>query len=189
MSDEPIRYPLKYGPWVIQERSIVYQDPWLKVTRDIVARPDGSPGSYGVSHMKPGVCVLAIDGDGICHLTEEFHYAVGRVTLECVSGGIEPGEGVFETAQRELAEELGLCAGKWTDLGMVDPFTAIALSPTSLWLAEDLSRTTANPEVSEIIRHVEIPFAEVFKKTMAAEITHAPSVALILKAWIMKTEL
>ncbi len=187
MSDDSSQYPQKYGPWVIQGRAVVYQDPWLKVTRDTVIRPDGSPGTYSVSHMKPGVCVLAIDHQGICHLTEEFHYAVGKLTVECVSGGIEPGEGAFETAQRELAEELGLIAGKWTDLGVVDPFTAIALSPTSLWLAEDLTTTETNLDASEIIRHVEIPFEDVMKKAMSAEITHAPSVSAILKAWIIKS--
>ena len=107
--------------------------------------------------------------------------------MECVSGGIEPGEGTFETAQRELAEELGLIAGKWTDLGVVDPFTAIALSPTSLWLAEDLTTTQTNLDASEIIRHVEIPFEDVMKKAISGEISHAPSVSAILKAWIIKS--
>jgi ADP-ribose pyrophosphatase len=51
------------------------------------------------------VTVIAVDDDNFVHLTEEFHYAVGRVTLEGVSGGIDPGETAEEAAKRELAEE------------------------------------------------------------------------------------
>ncbi len=174
--------PLEYGPWKILRRHEVYRDPWLRVTKDDVLRPDGSPGTYSVSHMKAGVCVLAVDEAGVCHLTEEFHYAVGRVTLECVSGGIDPGEDDLSTAKRELAEELGLTASVWTPLGVVDPFTAIAFSPTKLWLAEGLQEIEAAPEPTERIRHVRLPFEEVLEKVMKSEITHAPSVALILKA-------
>ena len=189
MADEPIHTPLKYGPWTILKREVVYHDPWLKVTRDQVTRPDGLPGTYCISHMKAGVCVLALDENNNCHLTDEFHYAVGRETLECVSGGIDANEEPLATAQRELAEEIGLKAERWTDLGTVDPFTAIALSPTRLWLAEGLSATATNPDGSEIIRHVQMPLAEVVQRVWSGEITHAPSVATILKAWILKNNL
>ncbi|MBI1213721.1 MAG: NUDIX domain-containing protein [Alphaproteobacteria bacterium] len=182
MNDSSPEFTGKYGPWTILKRHEVYRDPWLKVTRDDVLRPDGNPGTYSVSCMKPGVCVLAVDSAGICHLTEEFHYAVGRVTLECVSGGIDPGEDALATARRELAEELGLKASRWTSLGVVDPFTAIAVSPTQLWLAQDLEEIASNPEPTETIRHVRMPFMEVIERVMDSEITHAPSVAAILKA-------
>lgn len=182
LSDPNPEFPASYGPWTILKRHEVYRDPWLRVTRDDVLRPDGTPGTYSISHMKPGVCVLAVDADGICHLTEEFHYAVGRVTLECVSGGIDPGEDALATAQRELAEELGLKASRWTSLGLVDPFTAIAVSPTQLWLAQELEEIAANPEPTETIRHVRMPLMQVIERVMNSQITHAPSVAAILKA-------
>jgi ADP-ribose pyrophosphatase len=173
---------MDFGPWKIVKRHEIYRDPWLRVTKDDVLRPDGSPGTYSVSHMKPGVCVLAIGSGGICHLTEEFHYAVGRVTLECVSGGIDPGENAITTARRELAEELGLTAESWKSLGVVDPFTAIAVSPTELWLAQGLQESDAAPEPTERIRHIRMPLEEVIERVMRSEITHAPSVAAILKA-------
>jgi ADP-ribose pyrophosphatase len=132
--------------------------------------------------MKPGVCVIAIDHDRVCRLTEEFHYGVGRMTLEGVSGGIDPGEDPLETAKRELAEELGLRAGRWTSLGMVDPFTAIAVSPTMLYLAEDLEESAASPEPTELIRQVRVPIDEVLRMVWTSEISHAPSVAAIFKA-------
>ena len=76
--------------------------------KDDVIRPDGRNGTHTVVRIKPGVSVLAIDSDRHVHLTDEFHYAIGRHSLEAVSGGTEPGETSLETAQRELREELGI---------------------------------------------------------------------------------
>src|SRR5262245_43489451 len=127
-----------HGPWQIVRRHDVYRDPWVSLRKDDVIRPDGAPGTYSVVTIKPGVCVLALDKPGTASHTEEFHYGVGRVTIEAVSGGMEPGEDALQTAQRELQEELGILAARWIDLGVCDPFTASVVSPTRLFLAKDI---------------------------------------------------
>ena len=77
------------GPWKVIDSRVVYRDPWIAVQIDDVIRPDGKPGTHSIIHLKPGVCVIALDADGHVHLTEEFHYAVGRVTLEGPSNSLE----------------------------------------------------------------------------------------------------
>ena len=129
---------IERGPWKVKQSRDVYADPWIRVQIADVVRPDGNNGIHSIIHLKPGVCVLAMDAKRDVYLTEEFHYAVGRVTLEGVSGGIEAGETPLTTAQRELQEELGIVATQWTDLGVIDPFTANVVSPTRLFLAQDL---------------------------------------------------
>ena len=173
----------EHGPWKIVQTDWVYQDPWVKVQRDQVIRPDGQHGTYAVVHIKPGVCVLAIDEHDRAYLTEEFHYAVGKLTIECVSGGCDEGEKPIITAQRELREELGIEAKEWTDLGRVDPFTASLLSPTQLFLARRLQFVEAAPEGTELIRRVTMPLKQVVEMGFQGEITHAPSLILIFKVW------
>ena len=172
----------QHGPWKIVDSHSVYADPWLTVRCDDVIRPDGKPGTYSVVNLKPGVSVLAIDSKNYVYLTEEFHYGVGRVTLETVSGGIETDESPLLTAQRELQEEVGIKARTWHDLGHCDPFTASVVSPTNLFLACDLTIGVATPEGTEQIRCVKLSFAEAIEKVMNNEITHAPSCLVILKA-------
>src|SRR5262245_49268529 len=120
--------PQRHGPWQILSRREVYRDPWIGVERHEVIRPDGAPGSHCVVNLLPGISVLPVDDRGIVYLTEEFHYGVGRETIEVVSGGIDPGEEVEAAARRELAEELGISARDWIDLGVCDPFTSIVVS-------------------------------------------------------------
>jgi len=126
--------------------------------------------------------VIPVADDGTCYLTKEFHYAVGRHTIEGISGGIEEGETAEIAAARELAEEVGIVAGRLLPLGVVDPLTAAMLSPTKMFLATDLKFTQANPDSTECIERVEMPFEEVLRMVIASEITHAPTCVAVLKA-------
>jgi len=175
-----------HGPWQILKRHEVYRDPWIVLHQDDVIRPDGQPGTFSVVHVKPGVCVLAVD-NGLVYLTEEFHYGVGRTTVEAVSGGIEPGETPLFTAQRELREELGIRAADWLDLGVCDPFTSSVVSPTRLFLARGLEIGEQAPEGTELIRRLNVPLADAVDMVMDGGISHGPSCVLILKTHLLLT--
>ncbi|MCR9197491.1 MAG: NUDIX hydrolase [Planctomycetaceae bacterium] len=173
----------QHGPWTVLKTTDEYSDPWLSVRKDDVIRPDGLPGTHSVVTIKPGVCVLAIDGDDVI-LTREFHYAVGRVTLEAVSGGREPGEEAMECASRELHEELGIRAASWQQLTTIDPFTASVVSPTVLFLATDLTFEDAQPEGTELIEPVRMTLTDAYAAVCDGRITHAPTCLLIQRRWI-----
>lgn len=172
---------IPHGPWKIVRSTEVYRDPWLTLRKDDVIRPDGDDGTYIVAQLKPGVSVLALDDDEHVYLTEEFHYGVGRVTIEAVSGGVERGEDALETAKRELREEAGIEASEWTDLGIVDPFTANVVSPTRLYLARRLSHVGQDLEGTERIRVVKVPLNAAIRMVLESTITHGPTCVLILK--------
>lgn len=171
-----------HGPWTITATREVHRDPWVAVTVDDVIRPDGKPGTFTVVTMPPGVSVLPLDADGTVYLTEEFRYAVGTDCLETPSGGREDGEDPLAAAQRELKEELGIEADEWVDLGRVNPFTSMVLSPAQLFLARGLRFGSPHREGTEQIRRVRMPLAEAVEAVMSGRITHAQSCVLILKA-------
>lgn len=171
----------QHGPWTIVRTDKIYQDPWMRLDRDEVIRPDGLPGSYATLELKAGVTVVALDHARMLHLTSEFHYAVGRVTLEGASGGIEREESAQQAAERELREELGIIAQRWTSLGRVDPFTAAVRSPVELFVAEQLTFVPTELEGTELIQRVSLPFDQAVHHVMDGRITHAPTCVAILK--------
>ncbi len=123
-------------------------------------RPDGAPGTHCIVQLLHGVSVLAVDDDGMAHLTEEFHYAVGRATIEVVSGGIEAGEEPLAAAQRELREELGITAGEWIDLGVVRPVHHDRGLAHAVVSGPRTALRPANLEGTERYARVAVPFGE-----------------------------
>lgn len=178
-----------HGPWKIRNTHPIYSDPYITVTKDDVVRPDGHDGAHVKVFMKPGVSVLALDKDeDLVYLTNEFHYAIGKESIEVVSGGVEEGESTEWTAKRELKEELGIVANTWQDLGTIDPFTTIIESPTRLFVASDLSFTDTELEGTEQIECIKLPFNQALQMVMDGDIFHAPSCVAILKVAMQRLQ-
>jgi 8-oxo-dGTP pyrophosphatase MutT (NUDIX family) len=174
--------PRKHGPWTINASTVKYEHKLLTVNEDQVTRPDGTPGIYATARVKAGVSVLALDDEGFVYLASEFRYAVGRQTLEVVSGAIDEGEQIETAARRELREELGIEAAQLTALGRVDPMTSLIDSPAHLFLARKLRFVAQQPEGSERIVTVKLILAEATRLVYESEITHGASCVLILRA-------
>jgi ADP-ribose pyrophosphatase len=172
---------IKKGPWTLVSSKDVYSNPWIKVKEDNVIGPDGKDGIFGVVTMKSGVSVLPIDNQNNVFLTREYHYAVERETIEAVSGGIDGSENKLEAAKRELKEETGIEAKEWMEMGVVDPFTTVINSPNYLFLAKNLTFSEANPEGTERIKVIKIPFKQAVDWVMQSLITHSATTTLILK--------
>lgn len=172
----------QHGPWKIKTRETKYKNPWIEVLEDQVINPDGKPGIYGTVVMKPGVSILALDEKNNAYLISEFHYALGKDSIEVVSGGMDGDEIPLQAAKRELKEESGIEAKEWVDLGRIDPFTSAIDSPAYLFLARGLTFGERTLEGSEVINIIKIPFDKAIHMVMESEITHGPSCVLILKA-------
>ncbi|MDZ4797510.1 MAG: NUDIX hydrolase [Bryobacteraceae bacterium] len=163
-----------------------YRGRLVTVRVDDVVLPQGSPAEFEFIQIKPGACVLAMEDNGDVYLVREWKYAVDRPSVECVIGGIEPGEEPLEAARRELREEAGLAAAEYIAMGVVDPFTSMLLSPTSLFLARGLTKVPHEREEAEIIELLRVPLDEAVQMVMSGVITHGASCTLILKSRFMK---
>lgn len=172
--------PASWGPWQIHCSRELWNSHFLRVAVDEVTRPDGKPGEHVVVAIKPGVCVLALDPGGCLRMTREFHYAIGRESIEAVSGGIDGNETALDCAKRELREELGWEAISWKVLTTVDPFTSILVSPTVVFLASGLRRVATDREGTEQIEELAIPLEEAVQRVASGGITHAPTAVGIL---------
>ncbi len=172
----------QHGPFTVLSSEEKYKNPWIQVREDRVIRPGGKEGIFGVVTMLPGSSIVAVDNDNNVILIREFKYAVGHETLELVSGGFAAGETALEAAQRELKEETGYVAGKWTALGCIDPFTTVVASPNSIFLAQELSLEDASPDEGEMLKIERVPFATALQMVLDGKITHGASCVGILRA-------
>jgi len=175
---EPLETPVRR----LSSRQI-YNGRLVKLWEEQVVLRHGTEATYERVEIKSGSSVLAVDSDLAVTLVREWKYALGRETLEVVSGGMEPDEDPAETARRELREEAGLEAETLIPMGWVDPFTTMLSCRNYLFLARGLREVPHAHEEGESIRVERMPLAEAVRKVECGEITHGSSSVLILRAW------
>jgi 8-oxo-dGTP pyrophosphatase MutT (NUDIX family) len=173
------------NPWQTVGSRTVYRNPWLSVREDRVVRPDGTEGIYGVVEILPSCGIVAVRDDGQLALVGQWRYVHGKFSVEIPTGGSEAGETPLEAARRELAEETGLRAGRWTALGTVDNSNGVTTDVAHLFLARNLESGPAAEHGNEPVELTWMPFADAVRAVMTGEITESVSVAGILKAEIL----
>ncbi|MDR7556443.1 MAG: NUDIX hydrolase [Armatimonadota bacterium] len=87
----------------------------------------------------PGAtAVVPVTGDGHVLMVRQYRKAVEAFLLEIPAGTLEPGESPDQCAQRELAEEVGMRAGRLTPLATYFPSPGVLTEAITVYLAEDL---------------------------------------------------
>ena len=177
------------NPCKLKSTQVVYENPWMKVREDLVVRPGGKDGMFGIVDMKDGVTVVALDTQNNVYLVREYAYAVERYTLECISGGMDEDRDFLALAKRELKEEIGGISSEWINLGQIDPFTGVIKSVNHIYLAKNVTIDfPQNTDEGEVIQVIKMSFAEAYGKVMSGEITHGASVVGILRTHILLNE-
>ena len=171
------------NPFKLLSSKPVYENPWIKVREDAVERPGGQEGIFGVVDVRSGVSVLVVTNDQTILLVKEYKYGLGRYTLECVGGCIDDGEAAEATARREVKEELGVEAAKFTALGTASSLPTIVNFTEHIYLAEGAQIVAPqNTDEGEVIEVVELPIAEVYEKAQTEEITHDMTLVTLFRA-------
>ena len=171
------------NPWRTISSRVAYENAWIRVREDEVVRPDGGPGLYSVIEVRPSAGIVALNERDEIVLVGQWRYTVNRYSWEIPRGGSHPEEhDVLEVAKRELAEEAGVIAREWREIGRVDNANGVNSDSQTFYLATGLSTTDTNHDPEEEITVAWKPFKEAVKMAMDGRITEVDSVAAILMA-------
>jgi 8-oxo-dGTP pyrophosphatase MutT (NUDIX family) len=171
------------NPWRCLGSRPVYENAWIRVREDRVVRPDGQPGIYGVVEMKGrAVAVVPLTADGDTFLVGQYRYTLGQYSWEVPEGAGAPDESPLVEAQRELREETGIRAARWTYLGEVHLSNSVTDETGCAFLAEELSFGEAEPDGTEQLRLRRLPFEDAYRMALSGEISDALSVVALARA-------
>jgi ADP-ribose pyrophosphatase len=96
-------------------------------------------------------------------------------------GGSPLKENVLDGAKRELLEETGLVAQKWTEIAKTHTSNCVTDEIGFVFLAENLTQKTAIPEETELLQIKKLHFSKVLEMAENGGITDAISLIGIFK--------
>ena len=153
----------------------------IKVLRDTVELENGKTSAREVVCHNGGVCVAALTEQNEVLLVRQFRYPYKEVLLELPAGKLEKGEDPFEAAKRELEEECGLTADKYTSLGEFYPTVGYDTEIIYTWVATGLHETRMHLDADEFLTPDRVPLTQAYEMVMRGEIKDGKTIAGVLK--------
>lgn len=158
----------------------VYQGRLLDVRRDTVRLPDGELATREYIVHPGAVLVLPVLPDGRLVVERQYRYPLQRVFVEFPAGKLDPGESPLATAKRELQEEAGYTAERWTHLGVIHPLLSYSTEEIEIYLAEGLAHVGARLDDGEFLEVGVMSVDEMLAGIDRGEITDAKTVTALL---------
>jgi len=145
------------------------------ITRDEVTEPGGVKATREVIRHNGSVVILAVDtktnpADPGILLIRQWRHAAQQFLFELPAGRIEPGEKLIPAGKRELIEETGYRAKKWSKHTKYFASPGFLTEAMNILLAEDLTLGDAAPEDDEKIEIHMTPLSEVLRLIHAGKI-------------------
>lgn len=170
------------NPWQRLSSREVYENPWIKVEEDQVINPRGGKGIYGrVSFKNKAIAIIPIDEQQHTWLVGQYRYTLEEYSWEIPMGGGPLEVPPLESAQRELKEETGLVAQKWTPIMRIHTSNSVTNEEGFIFMAEELEQQETEFDETEDLKIMRLPFSEVLEMVMDGRITDSLSVSGILK--------
>ena len=167
----------------VLESKTVFQGRVFDVTRDCVQEPNGIIAIREVIRHSGSVVILAVDDSGAeprILLERQFRYAAQSNMLELPAGRIDPGEKPLAAGKRELLEETGYSARKWTKALFFYPSPGFLEETMTIYLARDLRSGQAQPEDDECIEHELVPLSKLLGLIKNGKIRDGKTIAGVL---------
>ena len=171
------------NPWRTRGSREVYINPWIRVREDHVIRADGQDSIYGVVEFQNhALGIVPVTDDGDTFLVGQWRYPLGLYSWEIPEGGGPLHLPLLESARRELAEETGLTAASWNDLGQFHLSNSVTNEAGQIFLARDLTLGEAAPEGDEVLALRRLPLLEAHAMAMDGRITDGVSIIGLARA-------
>lgn len=171
------------NPWKTLSSKTIYKNEWIRLREDQVITPTGTEGIYGVVETKPAIGVIPLSDDLQTYLIGQYRYTLDVYSWEIPEGGGIDGEEILIGAQRELLEETGLSAGKWTFLDTMYTSNSVTNEIGYLYLAEELSQGKAQPDHTEDLRIKKLHFLEAWEMVLSGEIKDSLAVIGLMRVY------
>lgn len=125
--------------------------PIFTVTFDHATDPGGFEIQRAIVQHGGSAVMMPVDGRGRILLVRQYRLPARQYLWELPAGRVDPGETLLQAARRELREETGYKAAKWTKIAEFFPSPGFLAEKMAIFLATGLTAGEAKPMEDERI--------------------------------------
>ena len=164
----------------------VFDGKLLKIAVDKVILPDGKEAVRELVHHPGAVAILPVLEDGSIVFVKQYRYPLDSILYEIPAGKLELNEDPLECATRELSEETGYSASKWSKLTTIATTPGFTDEIIHLYLAEGLELHEQHTDDDEFIEVVTIGQDDVRKMLLSETIFDAKTLSALYMYFLRK---
>ena len=162
---------------------LIYDGIVLHLYRDEIEQSTGTRSIREIIRHNGAVCVVPVTNDRRVLCVKQYRYAHAKTMIEIPAGKLDSkDEDPESAARRELREETGYTAEKYTFIGELYPSPAILSENIHMFIATGLKKGEQDLDEDEFLDVVKLPFAEVVQMILDNKITDAKTQTAVLKA-------
>lgn len=165
------------------ESEDVFRGKLLHIKRDAVRMPDGTRATREFVVHPGAAMIIPRLPDGKLLVERQYRYPLARVFIEFPAGKVDAGEDPLTTAKRELTEETGYVAARWSHLATMHPVISYSTEQIDIFVAEELTYVGARLDHGEFIETFGINLDDALALLDRGEITDSKTmIGLLLMA-------
>lgn len=154
----------------------VYRGGLLHVKEDQVQLPNGQTSRREYIIHPGAVVIIPLLENGDVVLERQFRYPLNRDLYELPAGKLDPGETPLLCGQRELLEETGYRASKWSYVATIHPCIGYSNESMNLYLAQELIEGAHIRDCDEFLEVFTLPLNDALEWVRIGRITDVKTV-------------
>lgn len=164
------------------ESKKLLKTPIFSVTKDKAIDPEGFRITRAIIQHGGSAVMMAVDDRRRVLLVRQYRLPARDYLWELPAGRVDPGENVLQAARRELREETGFGAARWTKLASFFVSPGFLAEKMTIYLAQGLKAGEQRPMEDERIEMKWFTAAELDRMIISGEIKDAKTMVGFL-AW------
>lgn len=163
----------------------IYEGKIINLRVDKILLPNGRDAVREVVEHHGAVCVVPVTEDNLVYMVRQFRYPFNEMVLEIPAGKLDIGEQIWDAANREMEEEIGMKAGELIYMGEIRPSVAYLTEVIHMFLARGLKESQQHLDEDEFLEIETYPIDALVDMIMENKISDSKTIAAILKAKIL----